>query len=160
MGCDVKREEVAAFLAGDLEPARATWLATHVAGCADCQRSVRGQKEADRLLRALPRHEPSARSVWETRRVLATETGQSTAPEIMTLDEVAAYLRVPPETLADIAAELPAFEVGGRIRVRRARLEEWIAGREAAHRRRNVESELVLGFRGIAERGGVSWRRR
>ena len=45
---------------------------------------------ADELLRALPRYEPSAGAVLETRRALSREIrGPEAGPEVMTLDEVA-----------------------------------------------------------------------
>jgi len=49
--------------------------------------------------------------------------------EILTLDEVAAYLRAGKRTVYRLAAEgkLPAFKLGGTWRLRRSDLDEWIA---------------------------------
>jgi hypothetical protein len=41
----------------------------------------------------------------------------------MTLGEVAEFLRVPPDALAEVAEDLPAFEIGGQVRVRLNRRE-------------------------------------
>ena len=49
--------------------------------------------------------------------------------EILTLDEVAAYLKAGKRTVYRLAAEgkLPAFKLGGAWRFRRSDLDEWIA---------------------------------
>lgn len=49
--------------------------------------------------------------------------------EILTLDEVAAYLKAGKRTVYRLAQEgkIPAFKLGGTWRFRRADLERWIA---------------------------------
>lgn len=49
--------------------------------------------------------------------------------EIMTLDEVAQYLKAGKRTVYRLAAErkLPAFKLGGTWRFRRSDLDKWIA---------------------------------
>ena len=49
--------------------------------------------------------------------------------EILTLDEVAAYLKAGKRTVYRLAAsgKLPAFKLGGTWRFRKADLEQWIA---------------------------------
>ena len=49
--------------------------------------------------------------------------------EILTLDEVAAYLKAGKRTVYRLAAEgkLPAFKLGGTWRFRRSDLDDWIA---------------------------------
>ncbi len=51
--------------------------------------------------------------------------------EILTLDEVAAYLKAGKRTVYRLAAsgKLPAFKLGGTWRFRRADLDKWIACR-------------------------------
>ena len=51
--------------------------------------------------------------------------------EILTLDEVAAYLKAGKRTVYRLAAngKLPAFKLGGTWRFRRAELDLWIASR-------------------------------
>ena len=51
-------------------------------------------------------------------------------PDVMTPDEVAAYLRVTAEELERELPRMPFFEFAGRLRIRRAALEEWDEGRE------------------------------
>ena len=56
-------------------------------------------------------------------------TTSSLDDEILTLDEVAAYLKAGKRTVYRLAAEgkLPAFKLGGTWRFRRSDLDEWIA---------------------------------
>jgi excisionase family DNA binding protein len=57
------------------------------------------------------------------------ETMAEPQGEILTLDEVAAYLKAGKRTVYRLAAEgkLPAFKLGGTWRFRRSDLDEWIA---------------------------------
>ncbi|ABM58358.1 phage transcriptional regulator, AlpA [Verminephrobacter eiseniae EF01-2] len=49
--------------------------------------------------------------------------------EILTIDEVAAYLKASKRTVYRLAAsgKLPAFKLGGTWRFRRGELDQWIA---------------------------------
>ena len=51
--------------------------------------------------------------------------------EILTIDEVAAYLKAGKRTVYRLAAsgEFPAFKLGGTWRFRRGELDQWIASR-------------------------------
>jgi excisionase family DNA binding protein len=54
--------------------------------------------------------------------------------EILTLDEVAAYLKAGRRTVYRLAAsgQIPAFKLGGTWRFHRAELDRWIAARIGA----------------------------
>jgi len=51
--------------------------------------------------------------------------------EILTIDEVAAYLKAGKRTVYRLAASgrIPAFKLGGTWRFRRGELDQWIASR-------------------------------
>lgn len=51
--------------------------------------------------------------------------------EILTIDEVAAYLKASKRTVYRLAAggQIPAFKLGGTWRFRRGELDQWIATR-------------------------------
>ena len=57
--------------------------------------------------------------------------------EVLTLEEVAGYLRLSTKTVSRMAraGELPAFKAGNHWRVRRAELEGWIRRRMEARGR-------------------------
>jgi excisionase family DNA binding protein len=51
--------------------------------------------------------------------------------DILTIDEVASYLKASKRTVYRLAAssQIPAFKLGGTWRFRRIELEQWIASR-------------------------------
>ena len=57
------------------------------------------------------------------------KTVADTEDEILTLDEVAVYLKAGKRTVYRLAAsgEIPAFKLGGTWRFRRSDLDQWIA---------------------------------
>lgn len=59
--------------------------------------------------------------------------------EILTLEDVADYLKVTPRTIYRLAREgkLPAFKLGGVWRFRRSELQSWI-DKELDHRSRSI----------------------
>ncbi len=60
--------------------------------------------------------------------------------EILTLDEVAAYLKAGKRTVYRLAqkGEVPAFKLGGTWRFRRSELDRWIA--ESINKKKQVAS--------------------
>jgi len=59
---------------------------------------------------------------------------------ILTLDEMAAYLKIGKRTLYGLAAkgEIPAFKVGGVWRFRRGEIDQWIADQTQASTKKEV----------------------
>ena len=59
------------------------------------------------------------------------DTVPETRDEILTLDDVAAYLKAGKRTVYRLAqkGEIPAFKLGGTWRFRRSELDRWIADR-------------------------------
>jgi len=141
MKCEVTYEELSALAAGDLAAERTGQLEQHLPTCAECRRRLDAIGALDARLRSLRRLEPSAAVTLRARRLFSREL--RAAPEVMTLGEVAEFLRVSLDDLGEIVAELPAFELAGRVRVRRTKLIEWIEKRERAYARSNMESEVA-----------------
>lgn len=56
-------------------------------------------------------------------------------PEVMTLEELAHMLVLPLSEVIPLLDELPAFEIGGRIRFRRDKIIAWIDEREKRRQR-------------------------
>ncbi|MHC4502557.1 MAG: zf-HC2 domain-containing protein [Planctomycetota bacterium] len=153
MGCEISYEELAAFAAGDCGMPGRSEIEEHLARCDRCRDRLDALRDVDSALGALPRAEPSARAVLEARRALSRELRGGSSPEIMTLDEVAEFLRLTPDQLEEIASGLPAFELAGQIRVRRERLVEWVEQRELVYVRRNIESSVARSLAGDLGRG-------
>ncbi len=155
MTCDVTYEQLSAFVADDLPPDQREALEQHVAACDACRRRLDSLRHADATLRNLPPHRPTAETILAARRLLSEETRPRQEPEVLTLEEVAAMLRIDLEQLRPFVADLPAFELGGQIRVRRARLLEWIEQRERQFSRSSAAS-LVARVQAGGLRKGVA----
>ncbi len=148
MDCDVTYEELAALLSGDLGEARQAELRRHADGCPRCRDRLDALRRSDAALAGVPRVTPPGRVLLAARRALADVTRGASAPEVMTLAEVVAFLRLTPHQLGQVVDELPAFELAGQIRVRRERLVEWIQQRERDYTRSNAQSDVA---RSLAE---------
>lgn len=142
MKCDFSYEDLAQYAAGELGAVTAAELAEHLAGCPQCTRRLAALTQADAALRALPPVAPAAEALLTCRHALAQELRRGPEPEVMTLDQVGAYLALEPAALAEIAGELPAFELAGQVRIRRSKLLEWIAQRERDYQRHQLTSRL------------------
>lgn len=143
MSCTVTAEEIARLAAQDLDEARAQEVQAHAASCPECCERLAALRRLDVALGALPRLEPPASAILKARRALAAELRAPAAPEILTLEESAAFLRISLDELEEIVLDLPAFELAGQLRIRRARLIEWVEARERAFTRNRAQSEIA-----------------
>ena len=143
MTCNVTYDELAAFAANDLPAARRGAVELHLGECAACRRRLDALRRADSALRQLRRLEPPPEAVRDARDAFRSHAASLPPPEIMTLDDVARFLRVPLDDVRAMWDELPAFELAGQIRVRRTKLMEWIEERERGCRRRAAEDQVV-----------------
>jgi len=68
-----------------------------------------------------------------------TKVPAPAADEILTLDEVSAFLKAGKRTVYRLAqsGDIPAFKLGGTWRFRRSELDRWIAGQIAAKGKKN-----------------------
>jgi len=153
MNCNMTYEELAAFASGDLDAGREAEIRNHLEQCDTCRKRLEALNEADAALRALRPVRPPASAILATRRALGEAADGAGGAEIMTLDEVGEYLRVTPKQLGEVVGELPAFELAGRIRVRRTKLIEWIEQRERSYTRRAAASWAARAVRGEFGKG-------
>ena len=137
MNCDTCRDQLSEFDAGELSRGAHEEVERHVASCGECRDLLRAMRHATALARRLPDEAPArSRCV----RILAQVSGLLSAglpdaPEVMTPEELARFLKVPPGALDDWVEDIPAFEVAGQLRFRKSRVLEWI---EANERRRGL----------------------
>ena len=76
----------------------------------------------------------------KTERSATSDTHLQHNPEVLTMEEAAAFLRVSIEDLEKEFHTLPVFSIGGRMRIRRSQLIEWIEERERMIRGHRVLS--------------------
>ena len=142
MNCAITLEELSAFSAGDATPERAREIRGHVTACLECRRGLERLAQTDEAVRVLVREPVPPATDLESRRGLVRHFRKDDEPAIMTLEDVAAFLRLSGDDLQYALSDLPAFEIGGQVRVRREKLMQWIEQREQRHRRSIRESEL------------------
>ncbi len=140
--CEYTYEQLAAFAAGEAG-GDAGEIAAHAAHCPQCRTRLEALKWADDALAAAPALTPPPAALERIRHTLRQAATPTTEPEIMTLDEVAAFLRLSEAQMDEIADELPAFELPGGVRVRRAKLIEWINNRERVYRLASLQSDAA-----------------
>lgn len=140
MTCDITPENLAAYADGDLPADRLDEIRRHLATCPACRQRLDALARADALLAAAGRAQPPTHALLAARHALTQATGRAPANEIMTLDDVADFLRLTPDQLGEIADQLPAFELAGQIRIRRERLLQWVEQRERSYTRQTAES--------------------
>ena len=147
MTCTVDPERLVAWLDGDLHRAAAARLAVHVETCPTCSDQMARLAHQAHVLRSELDREVPAAVLARLRSVLPAADPTAPGPDLMTLDEVARYLRITLDDLDQIASDLPAFEVAGQIRVRRAELRQWIARREQEYAAQRLLEETTRGLR-------------
>ena len=135
MECQVTYEELAAFAADELDAKQQAEMGKHVSACERCGRRLAALSKADAMLGEMQPVQPEASAILAARRAIVEVTRGVTRTEIMTLGEVGEFLRIKPEELGELVEELPAFELAGQLRVRKAKLIEWIEQRERNYSR-------------------------
>ena len=115
----------------------------HLTQCPECRQRLAALRRTDASLASLPRLQTPASLLLRVTRALSDELRGRNVAEIMTLDEVAAFLRVDVGDLDDVVSDLPAFELSGKIRVRREALLAWIGQREKLYARQRAESDVA-----------------
>jgi len=144
MSCTATWEDLVRLADGEADAA----LAEHAACCPDCAERLAVLAGADRALAGLPRPAPRAEALLAAREALDREIrGDADLPDVMTLEEVAAFLRIRPEELDVAAEDLPAFVVAGRVRVRREKLLAWMEERETTYERERTHSLVAWASR-------------
>lgn len=86
---------------------------------------------------------PSRAKITETNHWIGGISMNEQPDEILTLEEVAAYLKAGRRTVYRLAAEgkIPAFKLGGTWRFRRTELDQWIAVRIGTQSKSTADEE-------------------
>jgi|GEM_PF-1341667 predicted DNA-binding transcriptional regulator AlpA len=162
MTCREIRELIAAFLDDECAPDLRAEIESHIAACSECRAEVDAFKELSTLFRSKPLIQPSdswlpslerkllsaklARLTDELFRLRRTteqlsariagleQAGASPRPDndLMTVDELAAYLRVTPQKVYEIMDDLPRIEMNYEVRFRRSSIDQWLKLREVS----------------------------
>jgi len=143
MPCTLDPERLVAWLDGDLRGAAAARIAAHVAACPQCRDRAAGLTRQAEALRHEIDCEVPGDVLARLHEALPAAGAAGGCPEVLTLEDVARYLRVGLDDLDRVAADLPAFEIAGQVRVRRTELERWIARREQDYAAQRLRETLA-----------------
>ena len=132
MDCQEARNRLSEFDAGDLSEDLAAEVRRHVEECRECAALLDAVRRVTDLAVALPDEEPRRTLSLRVLAEVDAMTGPdlADAPEIMTPEQLARFLRVPRAKIEDVMDTLPGFEIAGEVRFRKTRVLEWIEGRE------------------------------
>lgn len=142
--CDGWCELLSEYEAGELTAHLAARVEEHLGECPACACLLSALRQTSTLVDQLVDEDPArtmaVRVLGKVDELSAPDF--SDAPEIMTPDELARFLRVPPDTLAEVIDTIPGFDIGGEVRFRKERVVEWIDQREHERDRRAIYSRL------------------
>ena len=157
MKCNNIREELIAYIDGELSPMGRHAIEAHLDGCSECAAECKSLENAIEWTHQVECVEPS-QDWWEKlkERMYTTEhesdllaeirqlresvermenrMEQNAQPaeikEVMTLEEVSAYLQIDLESMWNLLDEIPHFQVGYEVRFKRTSVDEWIRMKE------------------------------
>jgi len=112
------------------------------------------------LARELPRRSPCAETIMRVGEAIHAEGTPVRKTEfgpVMDIEELAEFLRVDADTVAEYLDRMPHFELGGKLLFRRKSVEEWIEARE---RTAEVQSLHVAFDRPVLPAGAPAGGRR
>ena len=162
MECNNVREELVAYIDGELSSMGKHTIEAHLADCKECaaeRDKLKATIESTHKVRGIQ----PAQNWWETlqERLYAPDSdlvsaihalreatmrlesrvdrdGGRLAPvkEIMTLEEVAAYLQIEPDVVWKLLNEIPHFEMGAELRFKKSSVDEWIRIQNTERNRR------------------------
>ena len=142
--CEPYRGWLSEYEAGELTRPLADQVEQHLSGCPTCRRLLASLRRTAAMVEQLadepPARSMSVRVLGQVHELLAPDLAE--APEILTREELARFLRVSADALAEVIDTIPGFDIGGEVRFRKERVLEWIQEREHQRDRRAIYSQL------------------
>lgn len=131
--CDKYQELVPEFLEGALDADAAADVATHLADCAACRAELGFVRNLTAAARRLPQPKVSDEAVLRMMERVRHGPGQPRRIEfgpVLDVKDLAEYLRMDVDALEPHLADIPCFELGGKLLFRRQTVEAWIQQKE------------------------------
>jgi excisionase family DNA binding protein len=180
MECNDVREELVAYIDNELSAMGVHAIETHLADCKECVAERDKLKATIESTHKVEDIQP-AQNWWETlqERLYAPDSDLVSAihalresithlesrtdgglvrsapvKEIMTLEEVAAYLQIEPDVMWKMFNEIPHFEVGDELRFKKSSVDEWIRMKESGSRGELFDWDLSTGWLDRVDRLG------
>ena len=144
-------DDLAAYADGETDAVATREIDQHLAACPSCRRQLAALRQADAGLREMAGSAAPAGAVMAAWQAVSAELTPAALPEVLTLEQAAGMLAVSMNELAEVMDELPLFEIAGQLRIRRARLVEWIADRERQFSRQRSQSWVARASAGMGK---------
>lgn len=145
MECREARARINEELDGTLTGVARRRLLRHLERCSGCAEALRVLRRALEALRESDRGDLPALPAEIERFLHRGEASRSTAAhEVFDLEGLAEFLRVGVADLEPYLDDLPAFEIAGQRRFRRAAVERWMEEQEFAYRARRRASRMRI----------------
>jgi len=142
--CQTYRGLLSEYEANELAAPVARRVEAHLSACPACSRVLTAMRrtthEIGQLADTPPSRSMSVRVLDQVDAMRTPDLGQ--APAVMTPEDLAMFLRVSPAALAEVIDTIPGFDIGGELRFRKERVEEWIQQRERERDRSAIYSRL------------------
>ena len=109
----------------------------HLEACRECREQNKLLDGIDNLARQLPVHAPGAGVTLKIKEAIYKQVPAQRRTEfgpVLDIDELAEFLRVSQETIAEYFDEIPSFELGGKLLFRKKSIEAWIESKETGFR--------------------------
>ncbi len=161
MNCKECKPLISSYIDGESEDADVEGVRKHLEECAECRAELEVLEGIALAATGLARFEPDEDVVL----AISSAVHECSLPPrrtqfgpVLDMDELADFLRVDKDTVGAYLAEIPCFELGGKLLFRRKSVEQWIRGREM-----NVGLRFTdAGVSGEAlfcstDKGGVRW---
>ena len=138
MNCSEVSTLISAFLAGDLTKEETLAVDEHLKECPQCQELSEQYGQLDLLVEKWSKSEMSPSLIESTLHSIQQRIYGNDLPkdEILTPEEVAAFLKIPTRTVYEMTNVLPFIHLGDHLRIRRESLLAWIEEEESRSRRR------------------------
>ena len=161
MNCEECAAWLPEYLEGAAAPHERVQIEGHLRECAACRDELADCRRLLAAARSLPRLAPGAAAVLRIAEAIHAAGGSRRRTEfgpVLDVEELADFLRVDADTLQLYLAEIPCFELGGRLLFRRKSVEAWIEKKEADFGMTLGMSEIQRDRVPAAQRtGGVPW---
>jgi len=160
MTCENVRDHIVAFLDGEVPPDVHAEVSEHLAVCPQCREEADSLRAASQLVRSLAPIQPSETWDLSLQRKLMAHRCQELTDELirvrriadelsarlaaleqaemdaraehdlMTVEELAAYLRITPQKVYQMLDDLPHIDLNYEVRFRRSSVDQWLKLRE------------------------------
>jgi len=118
MKCRKIQINISLLLYGELNKKEQKAVSDHIATCKKCQKAYASYQKTMRLLNRWP-EQPTGNRIF-------SQIIEHTKPEILTPEELAAYLRVSPADILANIETIPHIRIGEFIRFHRATIIQWL----------------------------------